>query len=74
MFIPALAGWLAWPAQIILTFMVDIINILAKVPWALKEMATSSQQMLMIYLAIFALILGLRRHHAQALNAAEVIE
>jgi hypothetical protein len=54
--------------------MVDIINILAKVPWALKEMATSSQQMLMIYLAIFALILGLRRHHAQALNAAEVIE
>lgn len=73
-FIPTLAGWVAWPAKVILTFMVDMIEILSRVPWALKEVHVSSAQMTIFYLSIAALLIGLKRHSKQALNGAEVIE
>lgn len=34
MLIPAVAGWFAWPATILLTYMLDIASLLAKVPHA----------------------------------------
>ena len=73
-FMPTLAGWVAWPAKVILTFIVDMIEILAQLPWALKEIQVSSVQMTVFYLSIAVLIIGLKRRNKQALNGAEVIE
>jgi len=32
MLIPAMAGWLAWPAQLLLTYMLDIVQLLSRIP------------------------------------------
>lgn len=37
MVLPALAGWLAWPARLLLTYMLDIANLLSRVPYAFVE-------------------------------------
>lgn len=37
MWMPALAGWVAWPASWLLTYMLDIANLLARVPNAFVE-------------------------------------
>ncbi len=37
MFIPAVAGWLAWPAKYLLTYMLDIANVLSRIPHAFVE-------------------------------------
>lgn len=37
MFIPALAGWLAWPAQLVLTYMLDTANLLSRIPHSFVE-------------------------------------
>ncbi len=34
MLVPVFAGWLAWPARILLTYMLDIIHVFAQVPHA----------------------------------------
>jgi len=35
MLVPDIAGWVAFPAKILLTFMTELINLLSKVPYAL---------------------------------------
>ncbi|HEY5805996.1 MAG TPA: ComEC/Rec2 family competence protein, partial [Candidatus Saccharimonadales bacterium] len=37
MALPALAGWLAWPAKMLMTYMLDIANLLSRVPYAFIE-------------------------------------
>lgn len=37
MLLPAVAGWLAWPAKMILVYMLDIAGLLSKVPHAFIE-------------------------------------
>ena len=37
MCLPALAGWLAWPARMVLTYMLDIATLLSRVPHAFIE-------------------------------------
>jgi competence protein ComEC len=37
MLLPALAGWLAWPAKIVLVYMLDVAGLLSKVPHAFIE-------------------------------------
>jgi len=49
MLVPTLGGWLAWPARIILTYMLDIVAALSRIPYALAQRTLSLQQMLSIY-------------------------
>jgi competence protein ComEC len=35
--VPMLAGWFAWPAQMLLTYMLDIANLLSRIPHAYIE-------------------------------------
>jgi len=55
MIIPAFAGWLAWPAAILLGFIVKIIDSFAALPWA----GTTATITLATMIAMYALILGL---------------
>jgi competence protein ComEC len=42
MFVPRLAGWFAWPARWLLTYMLDVANLLSRVPFAFVEDITFS--------------------------------
>jgi len=66
MLIPALSGWLAWPAKILLTYMLDIARILSTVPRALQKIQLTSWQMAGLYacLGLVSLILW-RKTRAQ---------
>lgn len=37
MLLPAFAGWLAWPAKMLMTYMLDIANLLARIPHAFVQ-------------------------------------
>lgn len=74
MLVPFISGWFAWPADFILTFMVDSISLMARVPWALKEVNTNWVQAGIFYGIIgFAAAIMLHKTKKR-LNAAEVVE
>lgn len=53
MIIPALAGWLAWPAKWLLTYMLDIASLLARVPHAfVGNIGFSALYMVVSYAAL----------------------
>jgi competence protein ComEC len=55
MFIPVLSGLLAWPAYIILTYMLDIVNLLSRVPHALVQLNLTTAGMVALY-AVFLFV------------------
>jgi len=61
MLAPALSGWLAWPARLLLTYMIDAMQLLAKVPHALSKQGLSLAQMLLIYAVVAGLCFVLWR-------------
>lgn len=72
--VPSVSGWLAWPADILLTFMVDVISLMSRVPWALKEIATNWLQASMFYSIIAGVAMIMWQKTKKVLNAAEVVE
>jgi competence protein ComEC len=48
-FVPVLSGLLAWPAYIILTYMLDIVNLLSRVPHALVQLNLTTAGMVALY-------------------------
>lgn len=61
MFMPFMAGWFAWPAKILLTYMLDMVALLARVPHALAERSLSLAAMLVLYTVIVGVALILWR-------------
>lgn len=61
MLVPSVAGWLAWPALVLLTYMLDIVSIFAGIPHALAERSLSLWQMLVMYGAVGLISLVLWR-------------
>jgi len=56
MLVPAFAGWLAWPAQFVLTYMLDIASLLSRIPHVFVEnLAFSLLQMMVFYGAVAAI-------------------
>lgn len=50
MLVPAVAGWFAWPARLLLTYMLDIANILSRIPHVFMQgMVLSLAQLLVLY-------------------------
>ncbi len=58
--VPQMAGWLAWPAQILLTYMLDIVHLIASVPSALTHPSISLASMVLLYGAIMLVLLAIR--------------
>jgi competence protein ComEC len=54
--VPQLAGWFAWPANIILTYMLDIAQILSKVPHALVYAKAGIVELIIMYAILFAVV------------------
>lgn len=62
MLLAPIAGWLAWPARILLTYMLDITAVLSRVPRASAEQYITLQTMMALYVLIivFVILLWLR--------------
>lgn len=63
------AGWLAWPAVVVLTYMLDMAHLLARVPHVFRQnIGFSASSMIVSYVIILAVILILhsrnKRTHA----------
>lgn len=65
MLVPLLAGWFAWPAKILLTYMLDTAVVLSRVPHVFKTNAyLSAADMVLCYGLVLLLLYGLykKRH------------
>lgn len=62
MLLAPVAGWFAWPATLLMTYMLDVANLLSHVPYAFKEgIGFSTKQMLGWYVVVGSLVLALKR-------------
>ncbi|MEX0932155.1 MAG: ComEC/Rec2 family competence protein [Candidatus Saccharimonadales bacterium] len=68
MFIPALVGWFAWPATVVLTAMTRVISKMSEISWAEIALELSVWQMIIIYLSIALVSLVLYLKSKDKLN------
>ena len=62
MFLPLLAGWFAWPAKLLLTYMLDSALLLSRVPHIFQNNTyISAIDMIVCYGLVLALVFGFRR-------------
>lgn len=60
MLIGPIAGWFAWPAALVLSYMLDVARLLARMPHAfVQHVSLSLLQMLNLYLIVAAVTAGL---------------
>jgi competence protein ComEC len=59
MFVPSLAGWIAWPAKILLTYMLDLVNIMSRVPHALAPSSLPLPKLIFVYLVVISAVFAL---------------
>ena len=62
MLIPQVAGWFALPARLLLTYMLDIVHLLASIPSVLMHLSISVTYMLVFYIAVLVIILVAHKH------------
>ena len=76
MFLPMVAGWLAWPALALLTYMLDTAHVLASLPHVfIDNLALSIGGMVSLYLVILGITLLLtRRTQLEALKHAIITD
>lgn len=65
-----LAGWFAWPATLLLTYIIDITQIASHMPLASLSAGITLASMLLAYVIIGLLALALYRHNRQKAVAA----
>ena len=61
MVLPAIAGWFAWPANLLLTYMLDVARLLSGIPGIFLHRSVSITGMLGLYAAILLAMLLARR-------------
>lgn len=65
MIMPAIAGWFTWPAQLILTFITEVVGILSLPSWAFIEQHMSIYAATAVYATVlavcFAMFWGIRK-------------
>jgi ComEC/Rec2-related protein len=60
MIMPMAAGWVAWPATILLTYMLDVIHLLASIPAIFLKVSLSMTLMISLYVILLAWLFILR--------------
>lgn len=73
MWIPFVAGWLAWPATLVMTYMLDIAALLSQVPHAFIENIGFSRWMLVASYGIVGVVL-LVIHYRNKVNYAIITD
>ena len=71
--IPQLAGWIAWPAVTLLTYMLDLVHLLASIPSVLLYKSISPALMLAAYSILILTILTMRRRAKMKLSDIETV-
>jgi competence protein ComEC len=61
MLVPSLAGWLAWPADLLLTFIVRVVRWFASFPKAASYISISWWQLTILYSVIFGFLISVRK-------------
>jgi len=61
-FIPSVAGWLAWPANILLTYILDVVKVLSEVPGIFVHRSINLFSMLSLYASILLIVIIAYRH------------
>ncbi len=61
MLIPSIAGWLAWPANLLLTYTLDVVRGLSSVPGIFLHRSISIANMLILYASILLTVLVTHR-------------
>jgi len=74
MFGPLIAGWISWPANLILTFMTDLVSLMAAVPWALKEVNLNWLIVSLFYGLVLFVAIVIRSKLKTPLSGTEIIE
>ena len=62
MMIPAFAGWFAWPANLLLTYILDLVQLMAKIPFASLQATIAPATMIVFYFALFFAVIVAARH------------
>jgi competence protein ComEC len=66
MLVPALSGWFALPAKLLLTYMLDIANMLSRIPHIfVQNWVLPLTSLLVLYAAVAIVVLGLRHKTKQ---------
>lgn len=69
MLMPVVAGWLAWPATLLLTYILDVVTLFSRVPHAFVEgLAISGAQMTLMYATMSVVFIILRNKTLKAVN------
>jgi len=71
--IPQLAGWFAWPAVLLLTYMLDIVHLLANIPSALQHNSISPSLMIGFYAILILLVITMRHRARMRLSQIETV-
>lgn len=56
MVLPAVGGWVAWPAKVLLVYMLDVVRLLARLPKASIDQSISAAQLVAAYGLISAAV------------------
>lgn len=72
--IPAIAGWFAWPARLLLTYLLDIANLVARIPGMSFSLAISVRTMLFMYGLILAITFVWWQKSLQAANITDITD
>lgn len=56
-FVPAIAGWFAWPARIVLTYLLDMASLVARIPNMQFAVSFGTTTMVFFYAVILAITL-----------------
>lgn len=68
MLVPAVVGWLAWPGRIVLTYMLDVADMLSRLPHVfVQNVGFSTWQMLLSYGLIGVVTLALQKRQKSAI-------
>lgn len=73
MWLPTFAGIFAWPARMVLSFMLEICSLLARIPHALSETKITLGLMILLYAAAVLLVVIMRRHSPKQLEYAKIV-
>ncbi len=62
MILPTVAGWIAWPATLVMTYMLDVVRVLSEVPHAFIENIGFSGLMLTLCYCLAVIVLWMAWH------------
>lgn len=52
------AGWFAWPAKVLLTYMLDVVRVLSRLPHAAVNGSINTAEMLALYAMVIAMLVA----------------